>query len=228
MHWSIHLRKYILAASSFCWLWIQLMWTFVCCFFCAWFVSTPSGKIQRGVITGLYGTFSLVRHHQAVLQSGCTILQSLQIANSRNQSSCCSTASTCHYGCCPWSGFWPLSSVCSGVLSFEFAMHEWPMMLNIFSYAYLPSVFFPWLGIFGLSLNWVACVLFNSQSSLSILFISWITILRWRRGLHNSMRKQRNSRKTSTSASLTTGKPLTVWITTNCGKFFQRWENQTT
>ena len=27
----------------------------------------------------------------------------------------------------------------------------------------------------------------------------------------------------STSASLTTLKPLTVWITTNCGKFFKRW-----
>ena len=34
--------------------------------------------------------------------------------------------------------------------------------------------------------------------------------------------------KTSTSASLTTLKPLTVWITTNCGKFFKRWEYQTT
>ena len=31
-----------------------------------------------------------------------------------------------------------------------------------------------------------------------------------------------------TSASLTTLKPLTVWITTNCGKFFKRWEYQTT
>ena len=31
-----------------------------------------------------------------------------------------------------------------------------------------------------------------------------------------------------TSASLTTLKPLTVWITTNCGKFLQRWEYQTT
>ena len=39
---------------------------------------------------------------------------------------------------------------------------------------------------------------------------------------------QDNSRKTSTSASLTTLKPLTVWIATNCGKFFQRWEYQTT
>ena len=34
-----------------------------------------------------------------------------------------------------------------------------------------------------------------------------------------SWRKQGNSRKTSTSASLTTPKPLTVWITENHGKF---------
>ena len=34
-----------------------------------------------------------------------------------------------------------------------------------------------------------------------------------------SSKKQESSRKTSTSASLTTPKPLTVWITTNCGKF---------
>ena len=31
-----------------------------------------------------------------------------------------------------------------------------------------------------------------------------------------------------TSASLTTLKPLSVWITTNCGKFLKRWEYQTT
>ena len=43
-----------------------------------------------------------------------------------------------------------------------------------------------------------------------------------------SQRKQRNSRKTSTSPSLTILKPLTVWITTICGKFFKRWEYQTT
>ena len=36
-----------------------------------------------------------------------------------------------------------------------------------------------------------------------------------------SWRKQRNSRKTSTSVSLTTQKPLTVWFTTNCGKFLE-------
>ena len=30
------------------------------------------------------------------------------------------------------------------------------------------------------------------------------------------------------SALLTMPKPLTVWITINCGKFFKRWEYQTT
>jgi len=30
------------------------------------------------------------------------------------------------------------------------------------------------------------------------------------------------------SALLTTPKPLTIWITTSCGKFFKRWEYQTT
>ena len=34
--------------------------------------------------------------------------------------------------------------------------------------------------------------------------------------------------KNSTSALLTMPKPLTVWITTNCGKFLKRWEYQTT
>ena len=43
-----------------------------------------------------------------------------------------------------------------------------------------------------------------------------------------SWKKQENSRKTSTYASLTTLKPLTVWITTNCGKFFKRWGYHTT
>ena len=41
-----------------------------------------------------------------------------------------------------------------------------------------------------------------------------------------SLKKQENSRKTS--ALLTMPKPLTVWITINCGKFWNRWEYQTT
>ena len=46
--------------------------------------------------------------------------------------------------------------------------------------------------------------------------------------IHWITEKQESSRKTSTSALLTTPKPLTVRITTNHGKFFKRWEYQTT
>jgi len=42
------------------------------------------------------------------------------------------------------------------------------------------------------------------------------------------LKKKDNSRKTTISALLTMPKPLTVWITTNHGKFFKRWEYQTT
>ena len=37
-------------------------------------------------------------------------------------------------------------------------------------------------------------------------------------------KRQESSRKVSISALLTMPKSLTVWITTNCGKFFKRWE----
>ena len=43
-----------------------------------------------------------------------------------------------------------------------------------------------------------------------------------------SPKKQESCRKTSISALLTMPKPLTVWITINCGKFWKRWEYQTT
>ena len=36
-----------------------------------------------------------------------------------------------------------------------------------------------------------------------------------------SLKKQGSFRKTFTFALLTTPKPLTVWITTNCGKFLK-------
>ena len=49
-----------------------------------------------------------------------------------------------------------------------------------------------------------------------IVNISWI------------IEKARELQKTSISALLTTPKPLIVWITTNCGKFWKRWEYQTT
>ena len=42
-----------------------------------------------------------------------------------------------------------------------------------------------------------------------------------------SWKKQESSRKTSISALLTMPKPLTEWITINCGEFWKRWEYQT-
>ena len=43
-----------------------------------------------------------------------------------------------------------------------------------------------------------------------------------------SSKKHESSRKTSISALLTMPKPLTVWITTNCGKFLKKWKYQIT
>ena len=43
-----------------------------------------------------------------------------------------------------------------------------------------------------------------------------------------SSKKQESSRKTSISASLTMPKTWTVWITINWGKFWKRWEYQST
>ena len=51
---------------------------------------------------------------------------------------------------------------------------------------------------------------------LSLQYFSTIIIIK--------KKKQESSWKTSTSALLIMPKPLTVWITANCGKFFKRWE----
>ena len=53
------------------------------------------------------------------------------------------------------------------------------------------------------------------ESSNQIANICWI------------IEKAREFQKTSTSASLTLLKALTMWITANCGKFFNHWEYQT-
>ena len=45
--------------------------------------------------------------------------------------------------------------------------------------------------------------------------------------IHWIIKKAREFQKKSISALLTTPKPLTVWITINCGKFWKRWEYQT-
>ena len=46
--------------------------------------------------------------------------------------------------------------------------------------------------------------------------------------IHWIIKKAREFQKKSTSALLTMPKRLTVWVTTNCGKSFKRWEYQAT
>ena len=46
--------------------------------------------------------------------------------------------------------------------------------------------------------------------------------------IHWIIEKAKEFQKKSTSASLTILKVLTLLITTNCGKFFKKWEYQTT
>ena len=46
--------------------------------------------------------------------------------------------------------------------------------------------------------------------------------------IHWIIEKARELQKNIYLCFLTTPKPLTVWITTNYGKFFNRWEYQTT
>ena len=46
--------------------------------------------------------------------------------------------------------------------------------------------------------------------------------------IHWIMEKAREFQKNIYSALLTMPMPLTVWITINCGKFWKRWEYQTT
>ena len=78
----------------------------------------------------------------------------------------------------------------------------------------------------------------NSPSQASIVHEPWTsTSLRWifKKAEEpeiklptsiGSSKKQESSRKTS--VLLTMPKPLTVWMTANCGKFWKRWEYQTT
>ena len=42
--------------------------------------------------------------------------------------------------------------------------------------------------------------------------------------IHRIMEKAREFQKNIYFCLMTTPKPLTVWITINCGKFFKRWE----
>ena len=75
---------------------------------------------------------------------------------------------------------------------------------------------------------------FLTQSTMSILLIivspapQFKSINSLASVFFGSLIKQESSRKTSISALLTMLKPLTVWVTINCGKCWKRWEYQTT
>ena len=78
-------------------------------------------------------------------------------------------------------------------------------------------------------LSWV---LVHSRTSKTLLFVPAKTISQSCVSSGGSMvgssKKQECSRKTSISAFLTMPKPLTVWITTNCGKLLKGREYQIT
>ena len=46
--------------------------------------------------------------------------------------------------------------------------------------------------------------------------------------IHWIIKKAREFQKNLYFCFIDYAKPLTVWITTNCGKFFRSWEHQTT
>ena len=62
----------------------------------------------------------------------------------------------------------------------------------------------------------IALFMYFIYSSLYLLIPNWI------------IKKARKLQKNIYFALLTMPKSLTVWITTNCGKFLKRWEYQTT
>ena len=96
-----------------------------------------------------------------------------------------------------------------------------------------------WDGSIGLVWIWAACIL-----TLRAIFLCgwWICVVCFVLELigswvvvgfsvvmeAGSLKNQESSRKISISALLTMPKPSTVWITINCGKFWKRWEYQTT
>ena len=89
-----------------------------------------------------------------------------------------------------------------------------------------------------LSTGWILALSCPQTFTGSSLSTRWDTILLglafkilWTQAsqcLFNLYLLLSSSRKTSISALLTMPKPSTVWITINCGKFWKRWEYQTT
>ena len=69
-----------------------------------------------------------------------------------------------------------------------------------------------------LTIWWCPCVVFSCVAGRGVCYDQCVLLAK--------LQKQETSRKTA--ALLTLPKPLTMWITINCGKFLERWEYQTT
>ena len=88
------------------------------------------------------------------------------------------------------------------------------------------------------NIYFIYCILFIFIYTYIHLFYTYIHVqagFRKGRGTRDQIasipwiiEKAREFQKTSISALLTVPKPLTVWITINCGQFWKRWEYQTT
>ena len=79
------------------------------------------------------------------------------------------------------------------------------------------------------------CSKFSKPGFSSIWTMNFQMFKLWKKRQRNQrsncqhpLEKQESSRKTSISALLTSSESLTVWITTNCGKFFKKRKYQTT
>ena len=94
------------------------------------------------------------------------------------------------------------------------------MMLSIFSCAiYISSLERRVIGLFVVTYTWTM----NFQMFKLVLEKAEEPEIKLPAS-SGSWKRQESSRKTSISAL----KPLTVWITRNCGKFFKRWEYRIT
>ena len=158
------------------------------------------------------------------------------------QAPCPSPTSKAYLNSCP-SGWWCHPTISSSVLpissclksfpasgSFQMSvLHiRWPKYWN-FSFSISPSN--EYSGLISFKMDWLPG--FNSTWAVNFQMFKLDLEKAAEPEIKlptsaGSFKKQESSSKTSTSALLTTPMPLTVWITTNCGKFLKRWGYQTT
>ena len=132
----------------------------------------------------------------------------------------------------------PLLSLCSSV---SFLLHHPLTAFHIWGFFSLIKNFLRYYMHTESQCHLNVCKEWNSPSQASAICEPWTSWCSFKLVLEKaeepeiklptsagSWKKQESSRKTSISALLTMPKPLSVWFTINCGKFWKRWEYQTT